>query len=86
MTLDGVPSGRTVLLAAPEVPPARARRLAELGLRAGQRVHVLHRTAGGGRLLGIGADRIAVDRATLRALPVADEPPTDAVTPGDGDR
>jgi Fe2+ transport system protein FeoA len=84
VTLDGVPSGRTVLLGPPEVPPARARRLAELGLRAGQRVRVLHHTAGGGRLLGIGADRIAVDKDTLRALPVADEPPADAVPPGDG--
>jgi ferrous iron transport protein A len=74
VTLDGVPSGRTVLLGPPQVEPARARRLAELGLRAGQRVRVLHRTAGGGRLLGIGADRIAVDRGTLRAIPVAEEP------------
>ncbi len=77
MTLDGVPSGRTVLLGPPKVEPARARRLAELGLRAGQRVRVLHRTAGGGRLLGIGADRIAVDPGTLRTIPVADDTAAD---------
>ncbi|HEY5186202.1 MAG TPA: ferrous iron transport protein A [Actinomycetes bacterium] len=68
----------------PRGPPARARRLAELGLRAGQRVHVLQRSAGGGRLLGIGADRIAVGRATLRALPVVDEPVVDDATAVDG--
>lgn len=59
-----------VLLGTPQLPVARARRLAELGLRSGARVTVLHRTAGGGRLVAIGQTRIALDRETLAALPV----------------
>lgn len=70
MTLDAVPAGRTVVLGALQLPPLRVRRLAELGLRRGQRVAVLHRTAGGGRLLAVGDTRVAVDRATLRTLSV----------------
>jgi ferrous iron transport protein A len=45
-------------------------RLAELGLRPGVVVRVLTRTPGGGRVLGVGAGRIAVDRSTARALRV----------------
>ena len=70
MTLDVVPAGRTVVLGTLQLPPLRVRRLAELGLRRGQRVAVLHRTAGGGRLLAVGDTRVAVDRATLRTLTV----------------
>lgn len=70
MQLDAVPAGRTVVLGALQLPPLRVRRLAELGLRRGQSVAVLHRTAGGGRLLGVGDSRVAVDRATLRTLSV----------------
>jgi ferrous iron transport protein A len=65
-----VPTGGRAVLGAPQVPPAMARRLAELGLRAGEPVEVLHRTAGGGRLLAVGDTRIAIDRQTARSLPV----------------
>lgn len=75
MTLDVVPAGRTVVLGALQLPPVRERRLAELGLRRGQSIVVLHRTAGGGRLLGIGDARVAVDRATLRGLTVLEAVP-----------
>lgn len=70
MTLDAVPSGTTVVLARPTVPAARERRLAELGLRSGERVTVLHRVAGGGRLVAVDDARIALGRALLRAFPV----------------
>jgi ferrous iron transport protein A len=63
--------GRRVVLGAPHLDPARVRRLAELGLRAGTEVLVLHRTAGRGRILAVGETRIALDRATLEALPIA---------------
>jgi ferrous iron transport protein A len=76
MRLGDVPPGGYALLEAPDVPTAMARRLAELGLRAGERVQVMHRTAGGGRLLAVGDTRIAVDRQTARAIPVR---------PGDAD-
>lgn len=59
-----------MILGMPQLPAARARRLAELGLRSGARVTVLHRTAGGGRLVAVGHTRIALDRATLAELPV----------------
>lgn len=82
MTLDAVPAGQTVVLGALRLPPAFERRLAELGLRRGQHVTVLHRTAGGGRLLGIGEARVPVDRVTLRGLtvlePVQREPAADS--------
>jgi len=57
-------------LAAPLLPAGRARRVAELGLRAGCRVTVLLRTAGGGRVIAVEDARIAVDAETLRRLPL----------------
>lgn len=70
-TLAQQPIGSTVVLGVPHLDPARTRRLAELGLRSGTEVIVLHRTAGRGRVLAIGETRLALDRATLAALPVA---------------
>ncbi len=72
-TLGDADDDEVVVLAAPRLEPARARRLAELGLRAGARVRVLHRSAGGGRILAVDDARIAVDRATLRRIPVRPE-------------
>lgn len=45
-------------------------RLHELGLRLGQTIHIVQRTAGGGRLLKVGDARYAVDRFTAAALSV----------------
>ena len=47
--------------------PAR-RRLAELGVRVGSVLTVRGRTAGDGRVVGVGSDRIALDRHTVRQL------------------
>lgn len=69
MTLNQVPVGSNARLAATAAHPA-SRRLAELGLRPGAEVQVMRRTSGGGRLLGVGHSRMAVDRATLRSLDV----------------
>lgn len=69
MTLNQVPVGSNARLAATASHPA-SRRLAELGLRPGAEVQVMRRTSGGGRLLGVGHSRMAVDRATLRSLDV----------------
>jgi hypothetical protein len=63
------------ILGAPDVTAARARRFAEVGLRAGTRVFVLLDTVGGGRVISVGdrdgleQSRIALDRNTLRRLP-----------------
>ena len=75
MRLGDVRPGGFAVLEAPDVPTAMARRLAELGLRAGETVQVMHGTAGGGRLLAVGDTRIAVDRQTARSIPVR---PTEA--------
>ena len=71
--LAGVPVGRTVVLAGSREGAAthgHTRRLCQLGLRPGAHVSVIRRTVGGGRLLGLGEARVAVDRATARALAV----------------
>jgi ferrous iron transport protein A len=44
--------------------------LAELGIRAGEPVAVLHRTAGGGRVVGVADTRIALSRAVLRGVQI----------------
>lgn len=69
MTLNQVPVGSSARLASTSAHPS-SRRLAELGLRPGADVQVMRRTSGGGRLLGLGHSRMAVDRATLRSLDV----------------
>ena len=74
-TLGEVPVRSRVVLDTPHLEAAQTRRLAELGLRAGSEVTVLHRTAGGGRVIAVDDIRIAVDRGTLRGLPVRPSPP-----------
>lgn len=69
MDLAQVPVGATATIVGADAHPRR-RRLAELGLRPGATVRVLHRSAGGGRVLAVGALRIAVDRPTLRLVDV----------------
>jgi ferrous iron transport protein A len=69
VTLHQAPVGASVRVTDLSGHP-RARRLAELGLRPGAMVEVLRRTSGGGRLLGLGTARLAVDRATADAVVV----------------
>lgn len=69
-TLTDVPTGSSGVLGAPRVTATQLRRLAELGIREGVRVVVLLKTSGGGRVLAVGDDRIALDSGTLRHLPV----------------
>ena len=73
VTLATAPIGQAVRLGTPDlsaVPAARARRLAELGLRRGATVEVLARTACGGRLVAVAEGRIALDKSVARLLPV----------------
>jgi Fe2+ transport system protein FeoA len=84
--------GSAVLVAGPTLDARQARRLVELGLRAGSTVRVMMRTAGGGRVLGVDNLRIVLDRTTLRAIPVTlhrptpPEPVAPAVPPGPASR
>jgi len=71
-TLADVPAGEQATLGTPDLEAVRVRRLAEMGLRAGTSVTVLLRTAGGGRVIALGDDRIALDGGTLRRLRIVD--------------
>lgn len=50
--------------------PALRRRLGELGVRVGAHVTVSRRTAGGGAIVAIGDDRLALARVVLRDVEV----------------
>ena len=52
---------------------AVSRRLAELGIRPGAAVRIQSRTSGGGAILAIGDDRIAVSRQILASIEVGTE-------------
>jgi Fe2+ transport system protein FeoA len=82
MLLVDTPTGNDVhVLASHGESPAMTRRLAEMGLRAGTVLRIQSRTSGGGAILAIGDDRIAVSRAILRGITVAPAPDS-AVTHG----
>jgi Fe2+ transport system protein FeoA len=51
------------------------RRLAEMGIRPGVSVRILSRTSGGGAILAIADDRIAVARSILAGIHVAENVP-----------
>ncbi len=78
-SLADIPLRKWVILGSPELAASHARRLAELGLRAGSRVCVLVEAVGGGRVVAVGGvggvgaveqGRVALDRSTCRRLPV----------------
>ncbi|MCH8612161.1 FeoA family protein [Arsenicicoccus dermatophilus] len=69
-TLQSVPEHRPVRLGPVDLPLAPRRRLAELGLRTGATVEVVHRTAGGGRVVAVAGARIALDRRTAQGIQV----------------
>jgi Fe2+ transport system protein FeoA len=82
MTLDSARPGQLMQVLGPSHPtgpggPTRAvtRRLAELGIRPGAAVRIQSRTAGGGAILAIGDDRIAVSRQILASIDVGAEVP-----------
>ena len=71
MTLDEVPTGQPVTVDACAGPsPAVRRRLAELGVRAGTVLHLQSRTSGGGAIVAIGDDRVAMSRRILSGVSV----------------
>ena len=74
MTLDHAPVGVALFVRSAGGSDALRRRLAELGIRAGEQVRVLHRTAGGGRVLAVADTRIALSRAVLRGVEVDPDP------------
>ena len=71
MTLDDAPLGSVAVVVRADVEASLGRRLAEMGLRVGERVTPLHRTSGGGRVLAVGDTRLALARSVLRRIEVA---------------
>lgn len=69
--LGSVAVGVEATLVGLDLADATRLRLSELGLRPGAVVRVLNRTPGGGRVVGLGAGRVAVDRATAGAVTVS---------------
>ena len=69
-------NGETARIEVADVEPARARRLGELGLRAGESVRVIQRAVGGARVLAVNGSRIAIDGQTAERLVVVDESPS----------
>ncbi len=70
--LGDVSPGRSVRVLRVGTDAATRLRLAQFGVRPGVTVSVLARTSGGGRLLGLGPSRVALDRATVSLLEVAE--------------
>lgn len=70
MTLQSAPVGARVVVASLATTSERRLRWAQLGIRPGAVVAVQSRTAGGGRILGVGRSRVAVDQSVLAAVAV----------------
>jgi len=68
--LDEAPADACTTVVSDDAPAPLARRLAELGVRTGQQVTPLHRTAGGGRLVAVGDTRVALARSVLAGIEV----------------
>jgi len=68
MELALLPLGTDAVVARVDVAGPQGARLAELGLRPGAHVRTTHVAAAGVRVVALGADRIALDRATCRSV------------------
>ncbi len=64
------PVGTPLTVRRADGAPEFRRRLAALGLRRGARIHVVHRTIGGGRIVSVAGARIALGRDVLERLQV----------------
>ncbi|MGV1003839.1 MAG: FeoA family protein [Candidatus Nanopelagicales bacterium] len=71
MNLSNCPLARHIrVTAVSEADSALRRRLGELGLRTGAQVRVQRRTSGGGVIVAIGDDRLALARPVQRQIQV----------------
>lgn len=76
MELAQLPLGHTarVVDVDPGLGPGVCLRLRELGLRDGVMLQVTHCAAFGGRVIGIGADRFALDALTCASITICPVP------------
>lgn len=72
-TVHDLRSGQQAVLGEPDVDLQRRRRLAELGLRAGETVTLIQRGVGGARIVAVRESRIALDARTSALLPIVGE-------------
>ena len=70
MNITQAKPGELVTVRLTDLAEPTTRRLAELGLRPGQRIMLRQRTGLGGFVIGIGSLRLALDRATAVAIKV----------------
>lgn len=70
-TLADAPRGASFVVSRVDLQLGHARRLAELGVRAGARVTIMGRTVGRGAVLDVAGGRIALDRTMLSGIHAA---------------
>lgn len=76
MTLESAAVGQVVSVVGAHADTAAVtRRLAELGIRPGTQVSILARTSGGGAIVAIVDDRLALARSILAAIEVSEQVP-----------
>lgn len=68
LTADRAPLGVPLVLVDASLAGQAMRRLSALGLRRGVQLSLVHRLAGGGRVLAVAGGRIAVARDVLSHL------------------
>lgn len=71
MNLATFPSGQDARIVGLDAEPGLALRMSELGLRVGAVVRVVHHARGGGRVVAVGTDRLALDLAACRGVRLA---------------
>lgn len=71
MRLSRCPTDTDAEVLAVGVPDAAQLRLREVGIREGSTIRVTHLAPFGGRVLAVGASRIALDRATADLIDVS---------------
>lgn len=70
MQLDTCPVDEDLRVLAMSVPATARLRMREVGLRVGSTVRVTHRAPFGGRVVAVGASRIALDGGTAARIEV----------------
>lgn len=71
MNLATFPTGHDAQIVGLDTEPGLALRMSELGLRVGAVVRVVHHARGGGRVVAVGADRIALDLVACQGVRLA---------------
>lgn len=71
-TVRDLRPGESAVLAEPRLEGDLRMRLAEMGVRRGERIVVAQRGVGGARVLDVQGSRIAVDARTAGRLPIAE--------------